>query len=699
MNDDRDVGNDRLREDGHASRRWFQLSRLSLVVLVVIAAVSVALGLLMRSVVGSDEQAILHERASELSLVLDESVQSISTLLPVTGEVGSSGDSSSFHLVAKSLVGGGSSSVAVFVKRGGTYKEFAEDGRALSPALQSSDQALLKNAASSSGIVGGIVHLGATRWLAIAVASSDGKVAIDESQLGKVTPQAPAKGSPFSDVNLALYGSSTAKDSDLLAISGARPSGTMDREFLTVGNEKWLLLTSANEPLVGSIAAWSPWALLLGGLLLAGLVTGLLEGLTRRRSYAMRLVGERTASLEVALGERQRLQELASRAREEAEQANQYKSDFMSRMSHELRTPLNAVVGFAQLLELDELSIDQQDSVDHILKGGQHLLKLINELLDIARIEAGDIAMSPEPVLVSDSLKEVVGLMRSLAEQRDIRIHFSPDSCTEYVLADRHRLEQVLLNLLSNAVKYNRHAGSITITCEHSETTRMKIKVTDTGLGLSREQRRQIFTPFARLGAENSDVEGTGIGLSLSRQLAEAMGGSLDLESVAGEGSTFWVELPLAEGPLDRYERLNHIGRTDQLVSDDPSRHTVLHIENNLANINLVQRVLARREGIECIPAMQGRLGLDLARDHLPMLILLDLHLPDISGDDVLQQLRRDPATSNIPVVMVSADASPGQVQRLMNTGALAYLTKPIDVNELLRILDQCIESEVEAHG
>jgi signal transduction histidine kinase/ActR/RegA family two-component response regulator len=694
VDDSRDVGSDGTHEETYAARRWFQLSRLSLAVLIVIAAASVALGLTMRGVVGNDEQAILHERASELSLVLDESLQSISTLLPVSGEVASSRDDSSFDLVVKSLIGA-SASVVVFEKQGGSYKEFVKDGHALTSAAVAADQALIKRAASTVGIVGDVVHSGSSRWLAIAVASG-GKVVLDEEPLGKVRPAPVAKGSPFVDVNLALYASSARNQSDLIAISGARPSGTIDREVLTVGNEKWLLLVSANEPLVGSIAEWSPWVLLFGGLLTACLVTFLLEGLTRRRSYAMRLVAERTASLELALEERQRLQDLALRAREDAEQANRYKSEFMSRMSHELRTPLNAVVGFAQLLELDELSEDQRDSVDHILKGGQHLLKLINEVLDIARIEAGDIAMSPEPVLVRDSLKEVVGLMRSLADQRGVRVNFSPDSCTEYVLADGHRLKQVLLNLLSNAVKYNRPDGSVSISCEPSGETRMRIKVADTGIGLSIEQRRQIFTPFARLGAENSDIEGTGIGLSLSRQLAEAMGGSLDLESVVGEGSVFWIELPLAEGPIDRYERLGKTGHSAQLAGEGALRHVVLHIENNLANINLVQRIVARREGIEIIPAMQGRLGLDLAREHLPMLILLDLHLPDISGDDVLQQLRRDPATSNIPVVMVSAEASPGQVQRLMNTGALAYLTKPIDVNELLNILDRCIEMELE---
>ncbi|MCU1363188.1 MAG: sensor protein [Acidimicrobiaceae bacterium] len=693
----RDVGVGRSREEARVSRRWSALSRVSLVVLVVVAGASVACGLTMRSVVSSDERTILHERATELSLLLDESFQSITTLLPVSGEIASSGDSSAFRLVAKSLAGSGSSiSVAVFTKRNGAYVEFAKDGHTLPAAVEAADQALLRRAASSSALVTGIVRSGASRWLVIAVASG-GKVAVDEDPLGKVTPRPAPKGSPFSDVNLALYASPNSRESDLLLISGAPPSGTIDRESLSVGSSKWLLLTSANQPLVGSIEEWSPWALLLGGLLTACLVTVLLEGLARRRSYAMRLVAERTASLERSLNEQQRLQTLASRAREDAEQANQYKSQFMSRMSHELRTPLNAVIGFAQLLELDRLTADQQDSVEHILKGGQHLLKLINEVLDIAKIESGDVALSPEPVLVDDSLKEVVGLMRSLADQRDIRINFSPDDCHEYVLADRHRLKQVLLNLLSNAVKYNRHAGSITISCVPSEITRLKIMITDTGFGLTAEQRRQIFTPFARLGAENSNIEGSGIGLSLSRQLAEAMGGQLDFETVEGKGSTFWVELPIAEGPVDRYERLGHIGRAQEVPGDIAVRRTVLHIENNMANINLVQRVMSRREGVEVIAAMLGRLGLELARDRLPMLILLDLHLPDVDGDEVLQLLRTHPLTANIPVVVISAEATPGQVQRLMNAGALAYLTKPIDVNELLKIIDQCIESEVGA--
>jgi signal transduction histidine kinase/CheY-like chemotaxis protein len=474
-----------------------------------------------------------------------------------------------------------------------------------------------------------------------------------------------------------------------MLVSGSLPSGQVDREFLTVGNDRWLLLTSARMPLVGSISMWSPWLTLFAGLVAALLVTALFEGLARRRTYALSLVEVRTAQLEGALSERSRLQEAEQRAREEAEEANRYKNQFLSRMSHELRTPLNAVIGFGQLLKLDELTDDQLDSVDHILKGGQHLLTLVNEVLDIARIETGDLALSAEAVLVGDVLDDALGLIRPLATQRTIHLIGGRDTaCSEYVLADRQRLQQVLLNLLSNAVKYNRLGGTVSVSCEPSSSTRLRIKVSDTGNGIPQEQLGRLFTPFERLGAERSEIEGTGIGLSLSRQLAEAMGGFLGVETVIGEGSTFWIELPLVEGPVDRYERLNTRSRFEREGAPSNRRRTVLYIEDNLANVALVQRIVAQRENVEIIPAMQGRLGLDLAREHLPALVLLDLHLPDISGDEVLQRLRDDPVTAKIPVVIVSADATPRQIQRLLNAGALAYLTKPIDVAELLGILD-----------
>jgi len=653
---------------------------------------------MVRNVVADQGRKILHERGGLLALVLNQSLQNIGTLLPIAAATASSsaGSHSSFELVTASLVQSGTSSVVVARKQGDTFNVIDKAGKeVVAPTITGSEAALLLRASSTHGLVTGIIHSGNKRQLAIATSAPGGLVIVYNSIIQSTKVATPAAGSPFSDVNIALYASSRATPSDLLVVSGAIPSGQVDRQFLTIGNDRWLLLTSARQPLVGSIAAWSAWVLLLVGLITALLVTALVEGLTRRRTYALGLVQVRTAQLEGALSERRRLQEAEQRAREEAEEANRYKNQFISRMSHELRTPLNAVVGFGQLLKLDELTDDQRDSVDHILKGGQHLLTLINEVLDIARIETGDLALSSEPVLVSDVLDDVLGLIRPLATQRTIHLIGGRDTaCSEYVLADRHRLQQILLNLLSNAVKYNRLGGTVAVSCEPSSPTRLRIKVSDTGNGIPQEQLGRLFTPFERLGAERSEIEGTGIGLSLSRQLAEAMGGVLGVETVIGEGSTFWVELPLVEGPVDRYERLNTRGGSDPDVAPAKNHRSVLYIEDNLANVSLVQRIVAQREGVEIIPAMQGRLGLELAREHLPALVLLDLHLPDISGDEVLQRLRDDPITARIPVVIVSADATSGQIQRLLNAGALAYLTKPIDVAELLGILDDHLSTD-----
>ena len=678
--------------------KWFQLSRSSLALLLVISAGSIALSFMVRNVVADQERKILHERGGEVSLVLNQSLQNIGTLLPIAGAAASSGTNShsSFELVTTSLVQSGTGSVAVALKHGETFKVIAKTGNeVVGPTITGSEATLLLRASSTHGLDTGIIRSGNTRRLAIATSAPGGLVVIYESiiQTAKVTT--PAAGSPFSDVNVALYASSRAASSNLVVVSGTIPSGEVDRQFLTVGNDRWLVLTSARQPLVGLIAEWSVWVSLLVGLVTALLMTALVEGLARRRTYALGLVRVRTAQLEGALSERGRLQEAEQRAREEAEEANQSKNQFISRMSHELRTPLNAVIGFGQLLKLGELTDDQRDSVDHILKGGQHLLTLINEVLDIARIETGDLALSSEAVLVSDVLNDVLGLTRSLATQRTIHLIGGRDAaCSEYVFADRHRLQQVLLNLLSNAVKYNRLGGTVAVSCERSGSTRLRIKVSDTGNGIPQEQLGRLFTPFDRLGAERSEIEGTGIGLSLSRQLAEAMGGVLGVETVVGEGSTFWVELPLVEGPVDRYERLNMRGRSDLDDAPSANHRTVLYIEDNLANVTLVQRIAAQRKGVEIIPAMQGRLGLELAREHLPALVLLDLHLPDISGEEVLQRLRDDPVTAKIPVVIVSADATPGQIQRLLNAGALAYLTKPIDVAELLGMLDDHLPTE-----
>jgi CheY-like chemotaxis protein len=364
-------------------------------------------------------------------------------------------------------------------------------------------------------------------------------------------------------------------------------------------------------------------------------------------------------------------------------------------MSHELRTPLNAVLGFAQLLDLEALTDENHDAVKQILKGGDHLLVLINEVLDLSRIETGDLALSTEAILVNDLLVEVVDLMQPLAVRHDVHLIGARQSTSaQYVCADRQRLKQILLNLLSNGVNYNRPGGTVAVSCDQQRAGRLRIKVTDTGPGIPAEHLALLFVPFERLGAERAGIDGAGIGLALSHRLAIVMGGAVGVETTVGHGSTFWVDLPLAEGPVEGSEQPNRAIPTADAPVARPERQRVLYIEDNLANLKLVQRVFAMRSDVEIIPSMRGRLGLELAREHRPVLILLDLHLPDVEGDEVLLELRNDPATASIPVVIISEDATPGQIQRLVSAGALVYLTKPFDVRELLRLVDDVLLAE-----
>ena len=373
----------------------------------------------------------------------------------------------------------------------------------------------------------------------------------------------------------------------------------------------------------------------------------------------------------------------ADTARAEAERANQAKSEFLSRMSHELRTPLNAVIGFGQLLEFDDLDAQQRESVQQILNAGRHLLELINEVLDISRIESGTMSISLEPVHLGSALADALSLIRPMADEADVRLICDPARYAAlYVLADQQRLKQVLINLLSNAVKYNRRGGEVVVHCTESGDG-VDITIADTGHGMTPDQMQRLFEPFDRLGAESSGVEGTGLGLSLCRGLMDAMGGTISAESDPGTGTTLRLELRRAEELTDDGAAR---GATTTAPLLDPRK--IVYIEDNLTNLKLIERLLAQVPDVQLIPAMQATLGMNLVRQHLPDVVFLDLHLPDMHGGDVLDELKADPLTAAIPVVVLSADASPGQVMRLREAGAAAYLTKPLDVRLLLATLE-----------
>ena len=423
------------------------------------------------------------------------------------------------------------------------------------------------------------------------------------------------------------------------------------------------------------------------------------DGTYRWLDWTGRLIEDEGVHYSAArdITERRELEDERDAARMDAHRANLAKSEFLSRMSHELRTPLNAVLGFAQLLERDELTDDQRENAGHIIRAGRHLLDLINEVLDISRIESGNLTISLEPVALDDLLADAAALVVPLADAHTITLHVDT-SCRAHVLADRQRLRQVLLNLLSNAVKYNRDGGSVTVACMQSGAHRLRIAVTDTGYGIPDDLVGRLFRPFERLAASQSDVEGTGMGLALSKGLTEAMGGTIGVDSTLDRGSTFWVELALVEEPTKALDDAA-VAAPVLAVPVGGRVRTVLHVEDNLSNLKLVERILARRTDVELVSAMQGQLGLDLARTRVPDLVLLDLHLPDLSGGEILRRLRTYPETRHIPVVIISADATKTQIARLTAEGAAGYLTKPLDVAAFLDLIDRLFGEEPDQHS
>jgi len=419
--------------------------------------------------------------------------------------------------------------------------------------------------------------------------------------------------------------------------------------------------------------------------------------------------------------ERKKNENELSKAKAEAERANVAKSEFLSSMSHELRTPMNSILGFAQLMDMGELNPIDKKSVNQILKSGKHLLDLINEVLDMSRIESGQLTVSPEPVEIFSIVLETIDIVSPLAEENNVKLESDASTLNKlYVQADRQRLKQVLLNLINNAVKYNQKGGSVKVDCtirkseisatekeslfrydikngEHRKKCltplsdgQVRISVIDTGKGIAQAYIEKLFNPFERIGAERTEVEGTGLGLAISKKLVEAMGGKIGFESKVGKGSTFWIELPQTESQKNHYERMSETIKLEDEINQNNG--TILYIEDNLSNIQLVEQILKmHRPSINLITNIYGKNAVQFAIDYKPDLILLDLDLPDIHGSEVIKLLHAESRTSEIPVIILSADAMTKQIDLLMKAGAEDYLIKPIDVVQFLKVVDKWI--------
>lgn len=399
-----------------------------------------------------------------------------------------------------------------------------------------------------------------------------------------------------------------------------------------------------------------------------------------------RVIERRRSQQEVEEANRRLLQ-----ARDEAEAANRAKSELLSRMSHELRTPLSAILGFAQLLQMDDLEGEQRQSLARIEKAGRHLLYLIDQVLNITRIDTRAFELSIEPVPVAEVLQQVGELLAAAAAEASVGIHISiPQSCRDvHVLADQQKLTEVVGNLTGNAVRYNRRSGEVVVTCERQAGC-VEIKVRDTGIGIDPEKLEGLFVPFDRLGAESTPVEGAGLGLATSKRLIEVMGGSLHLQSTSEQGSVFSINLPEAFLSHEQPDLASEIVRP-ATPDAGPSVKTVLYIEDNPSNLKLVQQLLRRRPDVDLLTATTGGEGFRLAAERLPDLVLLDGHLPDLSGEEVLRRLRADATTAGLRIVIVSADAAPARMEALIAAGADRYLTKPIDLKLFMSLIDEML--------
>ncbi|MFC1673829.1 ATP-binding protein, partial [Pseudomonadota bacterium] len=387
--------------------------------------------------------------------------------------------------------------------------------------------------------------------------------------------------------------------------------------------------------------------------------------------------------------QRHEAQEAIVQAKADAEDANRAKSEFLSSMSHELRTPLNSILGFAQVLEMSTrtpLTEEQKKSTAQIRKGGEHLLDLINDVLNLARIETGRLDISIEPIDTKNLVSECIIVADSLSHTKDVRI-IADDFPSAVVMADRVRFKQVLLNLMSNAVKYNREGGTVTLTSALIDDARQRISVADTGYGIPQDKQSELFIPFTRLGLEGSGIEGTGIGLTITQRLIQAMGGTIGFESTEGIGSKFWVDLPLATS-----QQATRTTRSQNVNTPVPEGvGKVLYIEDNPANIDLIETILDAIPGIVCSSTHTAELGLAAAKQDRPDLILMDINLPGMNGIEALAELKRHDETRDITVIALSAAAMPGEIKEGKKAGFYDYLTKPINVTELTQAVTNAL--------
>ena len=398
---------------------------------------------------------------------------------------------------------------------------------------------------------------------------------------------------------------------------------------------------------------------------------------------------------------RKRVEMELTNAKAAAEKASLAKSDFLSQMSHELRTPLNAVLGFAQVMTSGSPlpTPAQKRSLDQILKAGWYLLDLINEILDLALIESGKLTWSPESVSLPDVMLECRAMIEPQAKKRGITMTFPHFDTPYFVIADRNRLKQVLINLLFNAVKYNRPRGMVVVDCAPSAPNSIRISVRDSGAGLAPEKLAQLFQPFNRLGNEAGVEEGTGIGLVVTKRLVELMGGVIGVDSVVDTGSVFWVELILTSAPHLETGGADPAHLAGPQIRTGAPLRTLLYVEDNPANLALVEELVARRPDMRLLSAADGDLGIELARAYQPAVILMDINLPGISGVEAMQILRDDPATAHIPVLALSANAVPSEIRKGLDAGFFRYLTKPIMVGEFMDTLDVALKYSVAGAG